>query len=264
MKRAYIIIACCAAVALAAAFIPIPGTSAEPLANPSDDLLAVYDPDSLSHQTIQYEGFTVTFSPRHHQPAFVAWEIDAEKAVAEVADRKDSNFRPDDNVDGCPTLADYRRSGYDRGHMAPAADMKWSKQAMDDCHYLTNICPQHSALNGGPWATVEKNTRRWTQRFGQLYIIAGPILNDILSETIGDSGVTIPNRFFKVIIAPYADTPMGIAFLMPNRQFEGGAQATVTSIDNIEAITGYDFFAALPDDIEEYVEQQHTLAPWNH
>lgn len=262
MKRAHFIILLCVAIALAAAFIP--DNAAKPLDKPTDDLLAVTDPDSDCHCTIQYEGFRVTFSPTHHQPAFVAWEMDAEKASAEVADRKDFNFRSDDNVDGCPTLADYRRSGYDRGHMAPAADMKWSTQAMADCHYLTNICPQDNALNGGPWSTVEKNTRTWTQHFGRLYIVAGPVLNDILTDTIGETGIPVPERFFKVIIAPEADPPMGIAFLMPNHRFEGGAQATVTSIDNIEAITGYDFFSSLPDDIEQYIEQQHALAPWNH
>lgn len=262
MKRAYIIIGCCAAIAVASAFIP--GKSAEPLAAPVDSLLTVSDPDSLSHRIIQYEGFTVTFDSARHQPAFVAWEIDAEKADADAADRKDASFQPDRRIEGCASLADYRRSGYDRGHMAPAADMKWSTRAMDDCHYLTNICPQANALNGDPWATVEKNTRQWTHRYGTLYIVAGPVLGDILTDTIGESRIPVPERFFKVIIAPYADPPMGIAFLMPNHQFDGGAQATVTSIDNIETITGLDFFSALPDDVEQYVEAQHTLAPWNH
>ena len=262
MKRAYIIIFCCAAIAVASAFIP--GKSTGPVSGPVDSLLVVSDPDSLSHTTIQYEGFTVTFDPARHQPAFVAWEVDSAKADANSADRKNARFQPDKNTDGCATLADYRRSGYDRGHMAPAADMKWSTQAMADCHYLTNICPQDNALNGGPWATVEKNTRLWTHRHGTLYIVAGPVLGDIMTDTIGESRIPVPERFFKVIIAPYADPPMGIAFLMPNHPFDGGAQATVTSIDNIEAITGYDFFSALPDDVELYIEQQQTLAPWNH
>lgn len=135
---------------------------------------------------------------------------------------------------------------------------------MADCHLLTNISPQNKKVNAGPWATVEKNVRNWTHRFGRLYIVAGPVLSDRLTRTIGSSRVPVPERFFKVIIAPEATPPMGIAFLMPNHPFDGGAQATVTSIDNIEAITGFDFFHALPDDIENTIEAQHSMAAWNH
>lgn len=84
-----------------------------------------------------------------------------------------------------------------------------------------------------------------------------------MPRTIGPSGIPVPERFFKVILAPRADPPMGIAFIMPNSYVEGGAQATVTSIDEVETITGFDFFSALPDDIETEVEQQNSLRRWN-
>ncbi len=265
MKRSTLIILALLAVAAVVAFIPTGDGDSRlaPVAG-GDSLLLVNVPAEDSGHLIDYEGFTVYFRPDMHQPGYVAWTLSPDEAGAEVANRRDATFRPDPDVDGCATLDDYRNSGFDRGHMAPAADMKWSHKAMADCHFLTNICPQDKSVNAGPWATVEKNSRKWSQRHGELYIVAGPVLGDRLTRTIGPSRVPVPERFFKVIVAPTANPPMGIAFLMPNHPFDGSAQATVVSIDDVEAITGYDFFAALPDEVENAVEAQHSMAAWNH
>ena len=219
-------------------------------------------PSGMKNVVCHYSGFTSYFNPETHIPNCVAYEIIESETTGDEPRKK--SFEADHTIDGCAESSDYRNSGYDRGHMAPAADMKWSEQAMDDCHLLTNICPQDRKVNGGPWATVEKNARKWTATHGTLYIVAGPILTDHITRYIGETHVPVPERFFKVIIAPDANPPMGIAFLMPNHPFQGGAQAAVTSIDNIEAITGYDFFSALPDDIEADVEAQHSMARWQH
>lgn len=265
MKRSTLIALALLALAVAVAFIPTgDGDSRVTPIVANDSLLIVKVPPGDGGQLIGYEGFNVYFRPDMHQPGYVAWTLSPDEADADVANRRDATFRPDTGVEGCATLDDYRNSGFDRGHMAPAADMKWSHKAMADCHLLTNICPQDKSVNGGPWATIEKNSRKWCQRFGELYIVAGPVLGDRLTRSIGPSKVPVPERFFKVIVAPDARPPMGIAFLMPNHPFDGGAQSTVVSIDEIEAITGYDFFSALPDDVENEVESQHSMAAWNH
>lgn len=219
-------------------------------------------PADISNYDIKYTGFNVAFNPEKHQPNYVSWILTADKTDGPYS-RNDVSFVPDENVKGCATLSDYRNSGFDRGHMAPAADMKWSKQAMADCHLLTNMCPQDKRLNSGAWATVEKNARRWVQKHGTLVIVAGPVLSDDMPRTIGKSVIPVPERFFKVIVAPEADPPLGIAFIMPNGYIEGGAQATVASIDQVEQITGFDFFSSLPDDIESEVESQNSLRIWN-
>lgn len=219
-------------------------------------------PADISNYDIKYTGFNVAFNPEKHQPNYVSWILTADKTDGPYS-RKDVSFAPDENVEGCATLSDYRNSGFDRGHMAPAADMKWSKQAMADCHLLTNMCPQDKRLNSGAWATVEKNARRWVQKHGTLVIVAGPVLSDDMPRTIGKSVIPVPERFFKVIVAPEADPPLGIAFIMPNGYIEGGAQATVASIDQVEQITGFDFFSSLADDIESEVESQNSLRIWN-
>lgn len=266
MKRNRFLIILLLAAAAAIAMIPAetPATPMAPGQMPSDSLLAVGVPDGVCPVIINYEGFTVGFNPEMHQPWFVAWELTPERAFADVSTRADARFAPDPDVAGCATLNDYRRSGFDRGHMAPAADMKWSHQAMADCHLLTNMCPQLQAINSGAWATIEKNARNWTRRHGHLYIVAGPVLSDSLTRTIGRSEIPVPERFFKVIVAPEADPPMGIAFVVPNHPFDGGAQATVTTIDHVELITGFDFFAALPDPLEDALESQASMAAWNH
>lgn len=219
-------------------------------------------PSNVSNTDLDYEGFHIAFNPDKHEPNYAAWTLTAD-CIDGPYSRKDASFAPDENVEGSATLADYRSSGYDRGHMVPAADMKWSRQAMDDCHLLTNMCPQDKRLNSGAWATVEKNTRKWVQRHGTLVIVAGPVLSDKLTRTIGKSKIPVPERFFKAIIAPDANPPLGIAFIMPNGYVEGGAQSTVASIDQVEAITGFDLFSALPDSIENEVESQKSLRIWN-
>lgn len=242
-----------------------PSTTSAQQAAPVDadtSLEKVVVPRGLNNKVIEYEGFTVGFNPTMHQPNYVVWTLDPDETDGGNS-RQDAQFQQDFRVDGCATLADYKGSGFDRGHMAPAADMKWSEKSMADCHYLTNICPQDKKLNAGAWATIEKNSRKWAMMHGPLVIVCGPVLSDRLTRSIGASRVPVPERFFKVILAPEADPPMGIGFIMPNGYVEGGAQSTVVTIDEVEAITGFDFFSELPDDIENQVESQAKLRVWN-
>lgn len=212
---------------------------------------------------LHYPGFDVMFSAEHHQPYYVAWVLTPEHARATAAKRSD-NFRPDPDVDGSAQLSDYRRSGYDRGHMAPSADFKYSEEAQQATFFLTNICPQDNSLNAGAWARLEEQCRSWAQRDSTLVIVAGPILNDRLTQTIGETQVTVPSRFFKVVLAPYANPPRAIGFIMPNTYVEGGVQATAMSVDQVEEITGYDFFGYLPDEIEDSLEAVGEYHKWQY
>lgn len=219
----------------------------------TSELLEVVTPDSVPSQRISHTGFTLSFNPRMHIPNWVAWELTADETTG-GADRKDSKFAPDPETTASADTYDYLYSGYDRGHMAPAADMKWSHEAMDDCFLLTNICPQAHELNAGAWNTLEQSARRWAKADSTLIIIAGPILNPAPHEFIGDNRVAVPKRFFKVILAPHANPIRALAFIMPNGYVSGGLQATQTTVDEVELATGLDFFAALPDSIESIVE----------
>ena len=224
-------------------------------------LLNVELPDETPEIKLAYNGFDVSFNPSHHQPNYSAWELTAEKANGQLP--RKSKFAPDNDVYGCATLEDYRNSGFDRGHMVPAGDMKWDINAMEDSHLLTNICPQDHALNGGRWASLENKCREWVQRDSLLVIICGPILSDRMPRTIGRSAISVPERFFKVIFAPYANPPRAIGFIMPNSAPQEGLESLAVSVDNVEEITGFDFFSCLPDDIESEVESQVNYRIWN-
>lgn len=226
------------------------------------ELMAVALPLGTPEQIVEYTGFTVSFNAEAHQPNYAAWELNDVKLENNTS-RRDVKFDVDRNVVGTAELADYRRSGFDRGHMMPAADAKWSDRAMTESHLLTNICPQDHNMNGGAWATLEGNCRQWAARDSSIIIICGPVLADSMTRAIGEGGrIPVPERFFKVVLAPYDRPPRGIGFLMNNGPVEGGVQAAAVSIDQVEEATGYDFFTALPDEIENAVEAQCAYHDW--
>lgn len=224
------------------------------------ELMKVSVPAELKSEMIEYPGFVVSFNSETHIPNYVAWELTADETEGS-APRSDK-FRSDPDVKGCAQLDDYRHSGFDRGHMAPAADFKWSPEAMDATHFLTNICPQEHDLNAGAWQTVEKNCRNWAARDSAIIIICGPVMSCTPMAHIGETGVAVPAQFFKVVLAPFANPPRAIAFLMDNKRVVGGAQKAVVTVDEVEKVTGFDFFSALPDDIENEVESYSNYAQW--
>ena len=225
------------------------------------NLEEVVTPESLPSQVVNYEGMTLSFNRDMHIPNWVAWEL----TVSETAGTcpRSENFRGDNNVIGSAEKWDYSYSGYDRGHMAPAGDMKWSEKAMDESFYMTNMCPQAKTLNTGVWKRLEEKCRQWAEIDSAIIIVCGPVLTDPINEFIGDTHVAVPQRFFKVILSPYVDEPRGIGFIMPNGKVPGGMQATAVSIDEVERVTGLDFFASLPDEIENEVESQCKFHYWS-
>lgn len=224
-------------------------------------LAEVEIPKGVSEIKVDYTGFTISYNPQMHQPNYGAWELTASKAQGDLP--RKSKFRPDPEIDGCASLDDYRNSGFDRGHIVPAGDMKWDTQAMDDSHYLTNISPQEHNLNGGRWATLENKCREWAIRDSVLIIIAGPILSDEMPRHIGKNEIPVPERFFKVILSPYTIPPRAIGFVMPNQAPQEGLEALAVSVDQVEAMTGFDFFGCLPDDIENEIESKANYRQWN-
>jgi endonuclease G len=218
-------------------------------------------PDGTPSQMVTYPGFVVSFNSTHHEPNYVIWELTDEKARGTLP--RNTTFTNDPTVVGCAVDQDYKRSGYDRGHMAPAADMKWSQEAMDACFMLTNICPQLNSLNNGTWKKLEEKTRTWAMRDQKIIIIAGPVLSDRLTKTIGETGVTVPNRFFKILYTPNTQPPRAIGFIMNNGYNEGGLQETAVTIDQIEDITGIDFFSNYSATDQDTLESQCDFARWS-
>lgn len=215
----------------------------------------------MDEQLVHYTGMTVSFNPTMHVPNWVAYELTANETYGD--EPRYNNFAADNGVKGCPTPDDYRNTGFDRGHMAPAADMKWSPTAMKESFYMTNIAPQANALNRGAWSKLEDKCRQRARRDSAIIIVSGPILTDPVEMHIGATGVAVPQRFFKVILSLNAEHPQAIGFIMPNGYVTGGMQACAVSVDSVETVTGHDFFSALPDEIENKIESQFNFDRWS-
>lgn len=218
-------------------------------------------PEHLPSQSKEYTGFTVSFNKDNHTPNYVAWELLGSEVSSET--QRSNNFWQDTEILGCPAHHDYSYSGYDRGHMCPAADQKWSVEAMNDCFVMANMCPQDHNLNAGAWQTLENKERQWAQRDSAIVIVAGPIYDENDNKRIGDMGVRVPGAFFKVILAPYINKPRAIAFVYPNMAAPGNMKDYAMSVDDLEEITGFDFFPNLPDSIENKVEARFSFTDWN-
>lgn len=215
---------------------------------------------AIESMEYDYEGFRLSFNKHNRTPNWVAWELLGTETSGEHS--RHNKFWQDERVEGCATTDDYRNSGYDRGHLCPAADQKWSRKAMDDCFVMANMCPQVHALNSGAWNTLENRERDWAKRDSALVIVAGPIYSPEDKTTIGN-GVLVPGAFFKVILAPYVEKPRAIAFVYPNMSAPGNMQNYVTTVDEVEKLAGLDFFYMLHDEIENEVESKSSFREWN-
>ena len=224
------------------------------------NLESVLFPKGVSDRVIKYKGYTAHFNKQLHIPNCVSYEITA--AEARGKRERDGNFERDKSVTGCPNWWDYRDSGYDRGHMAPAGDMKWDEQAMNETFFLTNVCPQDPELNAGMWNDIEMKVREWARRDKSLIVITGPILGKS-HDTIGqDMDIAVPEAFFKVILSPSSKPMKAIAFICPNQSCGGSLKSYAVSVDEVERRTGMNFFNALPDDVENGIEATCNLNQW--
>ena len=206
-------------------------------------------------QIIQRTGYTLSYDAKNKTPQWVAWELTKEETRGN--EERTNEFQPDPDVIGAKVLTyDYSHSGYDRGHMAPAGDMKWNKKAMEESFYMSNICPQDHNLNTEDWNDLEMKCREWARRYGKVYIVCGPIYNGKRNEYIGEHRVKVPDAFFKVILINKENKQRSLGFLFENESGERPLEEYLTPVDSIEKLTGMDFFSALPDNIENKLEAE--------
>lgn len=217
---------------------------------------------TVSHQQVKNLGYTSSYNTTYGMPNWVAYELTRSEATSQEAVRKDK-FMPDPKIKGKSAQnSDYKGSGYDKGHMAPAADMKWSQTVMDQSFYFTNICPQAPGLNRGSWKELEEDIRLWAIRDSALVIVCGPLFTQEPIRYIPETEVAIPDAFFKVVCSPYTSEPRAIAFVFPNNKAPNHPREYVVTIDNVEMMTGMDFLSQLPDEIENQIEKTSNYTLW--
>lgn len=222
------------------------------------ELPAIQSDDYL----VEYKGYVASYDMMTKTPEWVAYELTKEETEG-PATREGKYFRPDEGVLlPQPDDYDYRGSGWTRGHLAPAADFRWSDAAMWETFHFTNCCPQDEELNNGMWNTLEKKCRTWARRHGKVYIVTGPVIGNNRYGTIGNSKVVVPDAFFKAVLIQDKGQWHSIAFVMENRALNDNLQKCAMTVDELEELTGFDFFAALDDETEEKTESTKSLKTW--
>ena len=217
---------------------------------------------TTTHQQIKNLGYTSSYNTSYGIPNWVAYELTRSEAASREAERT-NKFQADPKVIGkSASNSDYKGSGYDKGHMAPAADMKWSKTVMEQSFYFTNICPQAPGLNRGAWKDLEEEIREWAIRDSALVIICGPLFTKEPIKYIPETHVAIPDAYFKVVCSPYTEEARAIAFVFPNNKASKHPREYVVTIDSVEKMTGMDFLSQLPDEIENEIEKTSNYTHW--
>lgn len=209
---------------------------------------------------LQKTGYSVSYNCDYNIANWVAYELTEEETKPKV--KRKNNFIADPMISSCLVVPDdYARSGYDKGHLAPCADMCWSLQTMKESFYMTNMAPQKPRLNRGMWKRLEDQTRDWAAENDSIFIVTGPVLKTGL-PTIGQNRVSVPDAFYKVVFDYSGPEMKGIAFVMANSRLTGDLMDYAVSIDSVEKLTGLDMFYNLPDEKESLVESTINLKNW--
>ena len=227
------------------------------------------------HEIRNFENYSICYRESYEQAewsAYMLCDFQLEKKAS-----RSNDFRPDPEISTASSSpADYKKSGYDRGHLTPAADMAFSEKAMSETFFMSNMSPQAPRFNRGIWKELEAQVRTWAEKFGRVYVVSGPLLSKSPEdyESIGENRVSVPEYFYKVILVPlYADgedrssmddaaSVCAVGFVIPNKSCEDDFWNYACSIDQIEKMTGLDFYSALEDKTENRAEASFDRSLW--
>lgn len=231
-----------------------------------DDLLGVQIPAIAGYYrafTVHHKGYTLSYNVEHNCPNWSAWALTKEETDGPV--QRSSKFHADPLIpkENCVDYFDYKDSGYDRGHMCPAGDMKWDEEAMHDCFYMSNMCPQDHALNTGSWKVLEEACRTWARTEGIIYICCGPVFKGKKHERIGiQHAIDVPEGFFKVVLSTRKGHEKAIAFYYDNNDVKQPMSKAAMSVDDMEKKLNMDFFYTLEPNLQDKVESTYNLKDW--
>lgn len=216
---------------------------------------------SATDAVIERPYYTIRYNEEHEQAMWVAYKLVADSLAQPTFDRKD-DFREDTRVrTGSASLADYKGSGYDRGHLAPAADFSYDEFALSQSFYMSNMSPQDPSFNRGIWKKLEDQVRDWAKANNAIYVVTGPVLNKKF-KTIGKNEVSVPEYYYKIVLDIEKPEVKAIAFLMKNEKSSAELSSFVVTIDEIEKLTQLDFFPSIPDELENALEATKQPAKW--
>lgn len=214
------------------------------------------EPDIL----LSREGFAVGYSKKYRQAVWVSYILTSDNLRKKQL-RRSNKFMPDPAIRRRAVKpVDYKRSGFDRGHLAPAADMTYALDPMTHSFFMSNISPQIPGCNRGIWKRLESQVRQWALTEEQLCIVTGPLFKK-RNRRMPQSRIPIPYAFYKVILDMTPPQKM-IAFIIPNQTTKKRLASFAVTVDTVEFLTGCDFFSSLPDEEEEKMESTLSFQNW--
>jgi endonuclease G len=205
---------------------------------------------------IRHRGYTLSYNSKYKQANWVAYLLTKDETVKRF--QRGEYFAPDPLIPDTDFKVDYLKSGYDRGHLAPAADMGWSIETMVQSFFYSNMSPQVPRFNRGVWKKLEMHVRNWAVEYDSLYVVTGPIFDSVM-PTIGPHRVAVPKSYYKVLLQKRNGEWFGVGFVMPNTKLKVDIMNYATSIAKVEGLTGLDFFWGLEDQIELLIENKYTV-----
>ena len=217
-------------------------------------------PTSTTGVIVDHNYYSLSYNERYEQAEWVAYEL--KKEYLTYDDRKRPYFIEDPRVrTKSADWKNYRGSGFDRGHLCPAGDMRFSESAYNQTFYTSNISPQENAFNGGIWNRLEQKVRYWTKKYNGVFVVTGGVLQEGLDE-IGEEDVAVPKFFYKIIAKGNVEKLEVLAFLMPHKESSLPLEKFLVPVDSLEKLTGIDFFAKLPKNREERLEKEVLIKGW--
>jgi endonuclease G len=223
-----------------------------------------YLPTGGTGERVAYGGYVMSYYEDWEQAEWVAYVLSRDKLQREWTERND-RFREDPAIrSGSASPDDYRGSNYDRGHLAPFADFAWNAELADETFLMSNVGPQEPAFNQGIWRELEELTRDWANRNGRLYVVTGPVTTETPLGYIGrENRVAVPRRYFRVLLDLDEPEQKAIGFVLPNERSERPLLDYAHPVDQVEEITGLDFFPDLmPDELEVSLEASVDPQQW--
>jgi len=229
----------------------------------ADSIIANLEyPELKIGETItKHYSYSLSYNEEHEQANWIAYQYTRAETVKHI-ERKDKFIIDPQIPTGSADANDYKNSGYDRGHLAPAADMLFDQRAMEESFYFSNMSPQIHAFNNGIWKKLEKQVRDWAEQYDTIYVVTGPVLTPDL-PTIGQNKVSVPEYYYKVILKYSPPAIRGIGFIVPVIATNKNLQTYAVTIDSVEKFTNINFYYLLPNQIENDIESFFSLNKWS-
>ena len=211
---------------------------------------------------VEHEGYAVGYSREHCQAKWTQYRLTKQNMKDCMGKpRYEGPFQPDPYVPYKQAWnRDYTKSGYQKGHLVPDLDLRYSATAEKETFYYSNVSPQIDKFNTGVWKRLENKVRSLSIREGSIVVVTGPIFPISGGTKLGDM-ITVPKKFFKVIYSEGAQPKM-IGFIIPHQSTQADIKVFVCTVARVEAETGLKFFDKLPKGVQKELKTRSSPSEW--